>query len=147
MLVKGETLTFVGSKHLLQSKHRLFPLNHPQQPSHNCFWPWNNHLLQDGKSKNGNNLFCKHFSSNFLLETLCPSSSLSATVAVCQRSKMEDASIYIWTTATTLQKPSPILWNVTTAWIKIWEHGHFLNYRNTESIMFNSLAFKKACYL
>lgn len=37
MLVKGEMLTFVGSKHLLQSKHRLFLLNHPQQPSHNCF--------------------------------------------------------------------------------------------------------------
>lgn len=111
MLVKGETLTFVGSKHLLQSKHRLFPLNHPQQPSHNCFWPWNYHHLQDGESKNGNNLFCKHFSSKFLLWDLNATILWLATVAVCPHSEVGDALIYIWTTAT-LQKPNPIPWLV-----------------------------------
>lgn len=89
MLVKGEMLTFVGSKHLLQSKHRLFLLNHPQQPSHNCFWPWNNRHLQNGKSKNGNSLFCKHLSSKFLLWDLNATIQVSAAVAVSSHSEIQ----------------------------------------------------------
>lgn len=155
MLVKGEMLTFVGSKPLLQSKHRLFPLNHPQQPPHSCFWPWHSHHLQDGESRNGNNLFCKesNFPSKFLHWDLNATIPVSAAVPVSPQSEVGGGGGCVcWSPFKQQQQPNcgnsiPLSW---IEWLLEFKCERTVDFEITETqsqSMFNLLSFKRACYL